>query len=212
MIDIPDLMKTLALQRGAYHSEADFQHAVAWEIHRRLPMASVRLERPTKANGKTLHLDLLVQFSGKALAIELKYKTRKLAVGVDGEEFELANHSAADIGRYDFIKDISRLESISATLKDCDGWAIILTNDSSYWKEPNNKATVDAAFRVNENRFLHGTLGWAENASDGTKRNREADLQINGKYVLQWQDYSSLSRESNGDFKFLAVHVPQNTE
>lgn len=208
MINIPNLMESLARQRAIYHSEADFQHALAWEIHCLLPTAFVRLERPIKANGKTLHLDFLVQLSERAMAIELKYKTRKLAVKVEGEEFQLASHSAVDLGRYDFIKDICRLENISSNLRNCEGWAIMLTNDSAYWKDPSAKATVDAAFRVNQGRVLHGTLGWAENASDGTKKSREADLQINGKYDLQWRDYSAPSREDCGNFRFLAVHVP----
>jgi hypothetical protein len=31
--DLPHLMDALAAQRPIFHSEADFQHALAWEIH-----------------------------------------------------------------------------------------------------------------------------------------------------------------------------------
>ena len=209
MIDIPDVMNALATERKLFHSEADFQHAFAWEVHRRLPTASVRLERPISAQGKVLHVDFLVQLSENALAIELKYKTRKLSVEVEGEEFRLTSHSAQDIGRYDFIKDICRLEYITSNMKNCEGCAILLTNDSAYWKSSNGNKTVDAAFRVNEGRSLRGALGWTENASDGTKRNRESDLQVDGDYTLHWSDYAVASTRSYGQFKYLAVLVPR---
>lgn len=202
-------MQVLASQRSVYHSEADFQHAFAWEVHKRTKDASVRLERPIKANGKTLHLDFLVQVATMSIAVELKYKTRKLGVDLDGEEFRLASHSAADLGRYDFIKDVCRLEEIAANLNGCEGWAIMLTNDSAYWKPANEKPTVDAAFRIHDGRILRGTLGWTADASDGTKRNRVPDLQVTGQYALRWNDYSAPSRESYGQFRYLAVHVPR---
>ncbi|MFC5430783.1 hypothetical protein ACFPTO_18560 [Paraburkholderia denitrificans] len=209
MIDIYDVMNVLAAQRSAYHSEADFQHAFAWEVHRRLPMASVRLEKPILANGQTLHLDFLIQTVECKVAVELKYKTRKLLVEVDGEEFRLADHGAQDFGRYDFIKDICRLEGIAANLQNCEGWAILLTNDSMYWRPSTNERTNDAAFRLSQDRTLYGTLGWGANASDGTKRNREANLSVDGKYTLQWTDYAAPSSGNYGQFRFLAVHVPK---
>src|SRR6266545_3747307 len=209
MIDLRDIMKALAAQRKAYHSEADFQHAFAWEVHRRLPESSVRLEIPLTAKDKTLHLDFLIRLPKKAIAVELKYKTRKLLVELDGEHFHLANHSAQDIGRYDFIKDICRLEHIALNVEHCGGCAILLTNDSAYWKPSSTKGTVDAAFRLTEDRILHGSLGWTENASDGTKKNQESDLQVVGEYTLNWRDYSITSAGTYGQFRYLAVHVPE---
>lgn len=209
MINLENLMQALASKRTVYHSEADFQHAFAWEVHHRLPTASVRLERPIKTNGKTLHLDFLAQVAENSMAVELKYKTRRLEVEVDGEQFRLASHSAADLGRYDFIKDICRLENIATNLSSSEGWAILLTNDSSYWKSSNEKPTVDAAFRIHEGRELHGTLGWTANASNGTKKNRESDLEVAGRYIVRWADYSSPSTENYGQFRFLAVHIPK---
>lgn len=94
MINVPDLMNTLAEQRGVYHSEADLQHAFAWEVHCRFRNSSVRLERPLSANGKKLHLDLLIQLPDGPVAVELKYKTRKLTVELEGEAFSLTSQSA----------------------------------------------------------------------------------------------------------------------
>ncbi len=147
MIDISGLMNTLATQRKAYHSEADFQHTFAWEVHRQFPESSIRLESSLNVNSKPLHLDLLFRLSNRAMAVELKYKTRKLGIALDGEASSLASHSAQDIGRYDFIKDIIHFESIASNLANCEGYAVLLTNDSAYWK-PRTQGTVDEAFSL----------------------------------------------------------------
>ena len=206
MINISDLMNTLATQRKAYHSEADFQHAFAWEVHRLFPKSSVRLERPLNVNGKTLHLDFLIQLPERAMAVELKYKTRKLVIELEGEAFSLASHSAQDTGRYDFIKDIIRLENIASSLASCEAYAVLLTNDSAYWK-PRAAGTVDEAFSLTEGRTLGKSMAWTGKASDGTKKNREKKLQLIGEYNLNWQDFSVANTESYGQFRYLAVHV-----
>ena len=102
MIDIVHFMGRLASKRKIFHSEADFQHAFAWEMQSCLDGAEIRLERPIRANGgQSLHLDLLIRTSSGSLAIELKYKTTKLSVDVESEdereEFRLASHGAQDI-------------------------------------------------------------------------------------------------------------------
>jgi hypothetical protein len=210
MIDIPDVMEALFAQRKVFHSEADFQHAFAWEVHRRFPDSSVRLERPLSAKGKTLHLDFLIQLPERAIAIELKYKTKKLMFELDGEDYHLANHGAQDCGRYDFIKDICRLEHITSSIENCEGYAILLTNDSLYWKPSSSKGIrVDAAFHLSEGRVLHGSLGWTENASDGTKKNRESHLQVDGEYPLSWSDYAITGTENSCQFRYLVVYVPK---
>lgn len=212
LIDIPEVMKALARQRKAFHSEADFQHAFAWELHLRQPEASIRLEKPLRTDTKNLHLDFLIEHHGESIAVELKYKTRSLKLNLDGEDFHLSSHSAQDLGRYDFIKDICRLEEITSTIRDCEGWAILLTNDSAYWKTPQNTGTVDTAFRLNEGRNLTGQLAWTDQASAGTKKNRERDLSVIGQYKLSWDDYSTVDSPSYSDFRYLAVKIPAARE
>ena len=102
-------MRALARDRPLFHSEADFQHAFAWRIHETMPACGVRLEY--KPPGKRIYLDLWLDRCG--VAIELKYCTRLLEMEHNGEAFELRNQSANDISRYDFVKDIQRLKSLS---------------------------------------------------------------------------------------------------
>lgn len=88
MIDIVKVLESLAIKRPLFHSEADFQHALAWEIHQQLPDHSIRLElKPPHINDR-FYIDLWVANKESAfVAIELKYKTRKLETDVAGEIF-----------------------------------------------------------------------------------------------------------------------------
>jgi hypothetical protein len=193
-----------------FHSEADFQHAIAWEIHQRFPRASVRLECPVEVLhlNKPLHVDIWVEQDGDVLALELKYKTRALQVRVGNEQYALRSQSAQDIGRYDFIQDIERVEDIVADrAPPATGYAILLTNDPSYWTRSLNDNTVDVKFRLHDGSSLHGSLEWELGTSPGTKRGREQALQLIGSYAPRWEDYSRPADGSYGRFRYLVVEV-----
>src|SRR3954466_3157573 len=100
-------MSALAAVRPLFHSEADFQHGFAWEIHKAHSDARIRLETRPRPG---VRLDVLATVGGVRVAFELKYLLRKLTATVDGELFELPNQSAQDTRRYDFVKDVARLE------------------------------------------------------------------------------------------------------
>ncbi|MDZ7337876.1 MAG: hypothetical protein ONB30_04995 [candidate division KSB1 bacterium] len=207
MIEIGKVLSGLAKQRPVFHSEADFQHAFAWEIHQGLPAALIRLELPVQVKHQFFHIDIWVAYQDTVLAFELKYKTRGLSVHVGGERYRLKDQSAQDIGRYDFVKDIQRLEQVATAYQSVIGYAILLTNDSAYWTTPANQNTVDAGFRLHDGRVLEGVLSWGANASEGTIKDREQPLELQGKYHLQWSGYSQPSPERYGEFRSLVVNV-----
>lgn len=206
-INIHEMLAEVASSRSIFHSEADFQHAFAWELHRRFSDASIRLEKPIATKEGVAHLDILVQRGPELLAIELKYKTRKLSVDVDGESYSLRNHGAQDIGRYDFIKDIRRLEDISEAHPGAVGFAVLLTNESSYWRPPSSATTVDAAFRLHDGRLLTGNVAWGSGASAGTMKSREKPIKLRASYPLEWRDFSSMAAGIGSAFRYLAVPV-----
>lgn len=212
MAEIGEVLSVLAKKRPIFHSEADFQHAFAWEIHQKLPTASIRLELPVQVKNKFLHIDVWIANQDAILAIELKYKTRSLSVQIENEQYRLKDQSAQDIGRYDFVKDIQRLEQVAVAHHNFTGYAILLTNDSAYWVERASHRTVDTDFRVHDKRILEGVLNWGANASDSTKKNREQPLELRGTYRLQWTDYSHPSSASYGEFRSLLVKVAQITK
>ncbi|MGI8686981.1 MAG: hypothetical protein ACR2M3_00235 [Thermomicrobiales bacterium] len=207
MIDIADLLATLSMDRPIFHSEADFQHTCAWELHRRLPNAAIRLERPPSHGDKRIYLDIWLEQDDAAVAIELKYKTGDLSINVNDEQFALRKHAAHPPGRYDFIKDIERLEHVTSNQPHAVGWAIFLTNDSTYWSLESDNERVGSNFDLWEGRVLHGTLQWNATASSGTRKGREAPLHLRGTYRLAWQPCSHLSTPRRGLFRYLAVQV-----
>ena len=134
-------------------------------------------------------------------------KTRALSASIENEQYRLKNQSAQDIGRYDFIKDIQRLEHVSSEQSNFIGYAVLLTNDSAYWIKPVNHDTVDADFRINDGRVIEGVCNWGVNTSDGTKKNREQALVLKNKYVVQWENFSRPSPASYGEFRSLTIKV-----
>jgi hypothetical protein len=210
MIDIQKALEQLSIKRPVFHSEADFQHALAWEMHQQLPQCSIRLEFKPPYLTSRMYVDIWVRHGSTIIAVELKYKTRGLQVIVGEETFDLLDQSAQDIGRYDFVKDIKRLEQIVSAQSNIIGYALLLTNDSSYWSHARNATSVDASFRIHDGRVLNGELLWAAEASRGTISHREEAIRIKGTYRLLWRDYSKPSTKSYGRFRSLLVKIEPN--
>ena len=207
MIDMRRALIVLANKRPLFHSEADFQHSLAWLIHELLPGASIRLEIPRPIQSGSIHLDICAVRNELALAIELKYKTRALSARVCDEQFVLKDQNARDQGRYDFIKDIQRLEQITKNQSMTFGYAILLTNDNAYWKRPGTRQTSDVAFRLHEGRVLQGNLRWGGETASGTKQGRNELLRLEGSYTIHWEDYSNPSSETDRAFRYISVEA-----
>jgi hypothetical protein len=206
-IHVETVVKSLASKRPVFHSEADFQHALAWEIQQRHHSAALRLEVNKGIGNHREHLDILVHESGETLALELKYKTKKLDTKFNDEEFRLQDQGAQDTGRYDFIKDINRLERFVASYPNSVGCAALLTNDQSYWNEARSLTTTDAMFRIHENRTLQGDFRWSEATGPGTMKTRENPLTLRGSHTIKWVDYSKLDGSGPVRLRYVLLEV-----
>jgi len=205
-LDLVAVMRTLASKRPIFNSEADFQLALAWEIQVAHPRARLRMEYRPAYLDRRGYLDLWAADARWAAAIELKYFTRALDVTVGGERFELLNQGAQPLGRYDFVRDLQRVESVVRTQAGVTGYALALTNDSAYWRAPMDAtATIDTAFRLHEGATLSGRLPWAASAGAGTTRGRKGIHILGGTYPLRWRDYSRVSDGPAGTFRYLLV-------
>jgi hypothetical protein len=216
-LDIQTIITSLSQKRPVFHNEADFQHALAWEIREYYPDSKIRLETKVHGANTKVYLDILVHYEGRKYAIELKYKTRTFECVVDGEEFSLNNQGAHDIGRYDVLKDLQRLEQMVASGVADDGILIFLTNDASYYSNPGEeKQTADRDFRLHEGRSIHGQLSWGEQTGYGTMRGREEPISLQGQYEMRWASYSHVSDTSRVEFRYLLLTVqgvqPEATE
>jgi hypothetical protein len=67
-------MAALAATRPLFHSEADFQHAFAWQLHQQYPDARIRLETLARSG---VRLDVFAVIGSRRVAIELKYLLRR---------------------------------------------------------------------------------------------------------------------------------------
>ena len=187
--DVHDLMRSLSTDRPMFHSEADFQFALAWRIRELMPNCKVRLEYKVHLEDKPLYLD--VWLSSLGTAIELKYKTRQLLAPMADESYSLVDQSARNLSRYDFLDDVRRLERIVEAHRARRGFAVMLTNDRGFWDPPTaGKRTDDAAFRLHEGRELGGMLAWSHADKLETKKSRRQSILLSGSYNLRWHDYS----------------------
>ena len=199
-------LEGLARERPIFHSEADFQHAFAWHIRKTTPVRQVRLEfKPFHC--KNLYLDIWLPDIN--VAIELKYKTRKLKQAHGGEFFRLREQSAQDCGRYDFLQDVSRLERlVKHTSSPTNvGLAVFLTNDSLYWRDPRSQETIDCNFRIHEGRKINGNLEWHKPFPEWKPPNRKEPILLSGTYGLNWRDYHSFGTGKADLFRYLLVKV-----
>ena len=206
MIDLNIIMEKLLQKRQVFHSEADFQFALAWEIKESNRDIAIRLEKCIDK----MYVDIIAEYNNKVIPIELKYKTRNTSnriINDNNEKFELKNQGAHDQARYDFIKDISRIEELIGRDRFEFGYAIMLTNDHLYWenKAKENRTTVSDSFRIHDGRILekNKVLDWSEKASEGTKKGRSSII-LKNEYTLNWNAYRTFD---GNEFRYLIVKV-----
>ena len=204
-----DIMKSFGDENTIFCSEADFQFCLAWKIKEKLGnRAEVILEYPQPTEKKINYIDLCVIYDGKKHFIELKYKTKKKEVYCHGVKLELKTHAAQDNGRYDFCADIQRLEKY--TEKGSSSYAILLTNDNSYWnKHLPREQSLGYAFSINEEKeALHGKLEWKKGKILNDK-SRKDKLELRGTYNCKncWTDYNPGSEPM---FKYLMFEILPN--
>jgi hypothetical protein len=175
------------MDRPMFHSEADFQHALAWRIQLARPDAKVRLEVPAFEASRD-RLDVRVDLPNGRIPIELKYWPTSLTwMAADGETFRLINQSAQDMHRAAFTKDVMRIEQLVAQDAAVEGWVIALTNDPSYWNPGRGTGSSDAAFRIHEGREFGGPLALRTGTSPNTMKGTEA-VALRRIYRAIWHD------------------------
>ncbi len=184
---IQGCLNSLAQRRPLFHSEADFQFEFAWEL--RGIGISTRLEVPIQGVGE---VDLIIPVQtgiARDYFIEFKYKTKEFHCGIESESFHLKGHSAHPLGRYDFIKDIERIEQSGKP-----GCAIFMTNDPLYWKAGGEGNGED--FSLREERKISGNLTWRDSSkTNSIGKGRVSPIKIDGKINCYWQDYSCVGKE-----------------
>jgi len=200
MFNLETLLESLSSKRPLFRSEKDFQESLLQIIRSKsLKCDANKIINDTK-------IDIWIEDGDKEMLIQLKHKTKKLSVTVDGSPFNLKNHGAKDQGRYDFLKDVKSLEPFIIDQKHRSGFSILLTNDHRYWEKPIKPDSVDRDFQLYEGRKVSGKLQWRKEASNGTKSGRENAIDIKGIYECRWKNYSQFPTQDS-EFRYLCIEV-----
>lgn len=205
---IKKVLENLKLKRRVFYSEADLQFEFAWELHKILPEAEIRLERPVTINNEVYYIDIWVNYEDRHYPIELKYKTKSIIISdFNKEDIHLANHGAVNLGCYAYIKDISRIEDIKEKDKKFGkGFAMMLTNEPIYYNQINRRSSYQL-FKIYNGREINGTLDWEHTQTDNefALKDKFPPLNLKGKYKIIWFDYAIDNHSPN--FKYTITKI-----
>lgn len=173
-----------------FYNEAQVQFRLAWLISK-ISGVEPTLEHCVSGADEREYLDIWFEHNGVKYGIELKYKTCQ----VEGSDY--TNQGAQNNGKYHFIRDVLRLENFKRSGVVDVGYAILMTNDKSYWTaaRPNKRV---AAFDLTPERGIgikYAAPQWQ--VKNGTS------IVLGQKYSVNWQVHPN---NSNG-FRALLIKV-----
>ncbi len=139
---------------------------------------------------KTLSIDIMAISRNEFVPIELKYKLKAVTSTISrfGELSEkplriITNQGAQDVGRYDFWKDVRRMEMLKKHFKKVHGGIVLfVTNDQSYMISPSPDVNY-YAFRMCEGDIIHGYLSWKYESSVSKSH---LGFCLDQSYKIQW--------------------------
>jgi hypothetical protein len=202
------ILKELSKERPIFHSEADFKFALAWKIKEKVCPEKIIIEYPVNIENKRIYIDIYFKKGEKEYFFELKYKTKKFEVDYEDMKYILKDQKACDLGRYDFIKDISRLERIICEQQNKFGYVIFLSNDEKYLQGTKN-TNQDFSFNIgNKTTIICGEKNWSEEKNIENLGSRRNSLIINNDYFIKWRDYSKFE---NIKFNYLLIKINEIT-
>jgi hypothetical protein len=211
--DLDATLMELAVQRPVFQNEMDFQFSFAWQIKMKFPNWDIRFEKNlTDEEDEKRKMDLWIK-GENTYAIELKYPTQELFHEVNNEIFKLRNKSAVDYARYDFLKDIKRMEEAVSNNTNVKGYAILITNDMAIEIPATKDDVADFQFRIHEGRVINNEeLDWIRKEGGQSYGERENPIKLKGTYRFNWKDYSELKMKNNlpvtnGKFRYLLVEI-----
>lgn len=145
---------------------------------------------PDSAWKSELYIDIVVSFGNCYIPVELKYKTQAIhrqSIKRFGESLDykvpiVKNQAAQNLGRYDFWKDVRRLELVSHRFRCVPGGvAVFLTNDPAYLANPKPMAN-HFEFSMAEGEHPK-SRHWQRATS---LRQKHPDFMLDGDYTIRW--------------------------
>lgn len=207
--ELKQILETLAESGNTYLCEKQFQFDLAWELRKYFEAQNkkdcyVYLEYPSndkEKDGSRIYYDIVIKENDTYCPIELKYKTSKGKAKLYGEEFDLKDQAAQDLGRYDFLKDVCRIEDFAYEKKMERGYAIFITNDKTYWEREGNGCLYQDFALYNDRKIPNTQLNWRDGFKESSVgKNRKDGLKIEGDYKVDWKPF-------NGGFQYLMFEI-----
>lgn len=191
-----DVLNFLNSNKELLFNERDFQMHLATYLRNTNKYDDVDLEyyvpHQTLSNyvwGSELRLDILVRKGSEFLPIELKYKTKKVNKDIlrFGEKLSniivLKDQGAQDWGKYDFWKDVRRVELVRQRFRNVkNGLAVFVTNDNSYTKPSKEKSN---SFLLNMDEGMHSIKKYWADSKSACAQNHP-DFNVEKEYHIQW--------------------------
>jgi len=158
-VPLQQVLTVLAERRPVVHSEADFQHALAWEAHRLDQDLRVRLETHPRAKRSTRPPTEPARsaeaYCSRAQVSDCTVDRRRKRRALRTDEPRCPR-----IRAYDVVKDVAWVARFTAVQTNCNGVVIALTNDPAYWRPvTHGRDTSASAFRLYEGVELVGQQG-----------------------------------------------------
>jgi hypothetical protein len=209
--EIHSVLKTLALRRPVFHSEADFQHELALELSNL--DYQLRLEVPKSViinrTQVKVEIDIIATKNGLRTALELKYVKSATKIRFDDEIFDLKNTWGTNLSRFDCLSDARRIDSIILAGHANNGFAIFLTNTSEAWEyDTSTGSNLAKNFSIHEGRRLEQGLDYIwypEKPSQGSVSSKRlppySPIRFQRDRIIAWHDYSDLDGASQ-TFKY----------
>lgn len=192
-----DIREFIIRQKELMFNELDFQIQLALFLRAsgRYDDVDVEYSLPkTIMSGydwdSNLRIDIVVSRGGIYCPVELKYPTRKVNKTIPrfGEDVPEAvvmkNQGAQDIVRYNFWKDVRRIEALRRRFDAVKGGiAVIMTNDSSYVR-PVRPDSSCAPFSTAECHTVGpGTIDWQNMPA---VRTDHPPFTLDAGYTMHW--------------------------
>lgn len=207
--EIEEIIQKFGENGNLFLCERQFQFDLAQEISKNFNNCVVHLEFPSEKPccGRLAFYDIVLEEENQYFVIELKYKTKSADIFYKNIKYSLKNQSAQDLGRFDFLKDISRIEQwnqFNPNRTFAGGVAVILTNDSSYWKKTGENCNYEAFALKDKTTIVAGKKQWSSENLNYDGHDRKNGLNLLNDYDIKWVNYY---KDENNEFRYLLEEI-----
>ncbi len=202
---IEEALKRLGNREQIFHSEAEFQFKLAWEIKEANSDISIDFEFPFELGiDNTTHrseIDLILKNSTSSCAIELKYAKGEL----EYNGYDLRGKPSDEC--HEILKDILRMEKYKTKMKKAsEAYVLVIANNTSYWKRPSEKVKNAKDMYLTQGITMKPGL-YEYRKGSILQSHTKLNIELSNSYTIDWKDYCTIPAPKNFKFKYLLLEV-----